>query len=86
MGITKNVLATGIKLNIGPNLLKDLPHDDFILELECSIEGLGVPAENRLTCRFYDDITGDIYLHYDTPILTEQLDGIFSEMEIIHPL
>jgi len=84
----ENKIAVGIRLFVG----RDLPMGDKPNEFErfvsCSISGidLGLGIDNILECKFYDDLTGYIYFHFENPVSRETLELFFEEEEIIDKL
>tara|TARA_R100001244_G_scaffold104976_1_gene77906 strand:+ start:605 stop:916 length:312 start_codon:yes stop_codon:yes gene_type:complete len=83
-----NEIAVGIKLFIGKDIPRGKDPNEFERYVSCSISGidLGLDIDTVLLCKFYDDMTGYIYFHFEDPINRAALEVFFEEEEIIDSL
>ncbi len=82
----KDDIAVGIKLFIGKHIDVGGNPGEFEKFVTCNVEGVELGFENDLECKYYDDITGYIYFHFDTPVRRESLERYFEDEEIIDKL
>jgi hypothetical protein len=76
--------AAGIKLNVGIQEVDD--YREFLTQVSCNISGLTI-GEQHLECKYYDEDTGEMYLHFiEGPIDRGELEGFFEEDCIINEL
>jgi len=85
---TDSRIAVGIKLYIGQEISMGSNPNEFERYVTCSISGidLGLDIDNVLECRYYDDMTGYIYFHFEDPVRRDVLEMFFEEEEIIDKL
>lgn len=76
----------GIILTIDTDLVGNYPYDKFLEKATCSLSNIDIPPSNYLTCKYYDDATGEIYFHFDYPVKREILEVAFSEDELIYEI
>ncbi|MAH44676.1 hypothetical protein CMI37_02555 [Candidatus Pacearchaeota archaeon] len=79
-------LAVGIKLYIGEHLIKDAAPNEFERYVKCEVSGVDIGWDNILHCKYYDDIDGFIYFHFEKPVKRSSLQVFFEEEEIINEL
>ena len=79
------VKAVGIKLYINKDLCGDKNFKEFLEHVTCDISGLHI-GDQELECKYYDEKTGELYLHFDNPVPKDYLDGFFDEKDIIPEL
>jgi len=79
-------LAVGIKLYIGKHLIKDAAPNEFERYVKCEVSGVDIGWDNILHCKYYDDIDGFIYFHFEKPVKRSSLQVFFEEEEIINNL
>jgi hypothetical protein len=77
--------AAGVILNIGTDLVGDSDYKEFLNHITCDISGLYI-GDQTLECKYYDEETGALYLHFPKPIPKDSLIGFFEESEIINEL
>jgi len=82
--------VVGIILKIDKDLLKttegNYSYDEFLKKATCELSNIDIHPANYLTCKYYDDLTGKIYFHFDRPIRKEILEVAFEEKELIMEL
>ena len=76
--------AVGIKMYVGEDI-SDMDYKEFLKHTTCNISGLYV-GDQQLECKYYDDETGEMYLHFENPIPRDELIGYFKEENIINEL
>ena len=76
-------IAVGIRLHIGEGIPLGKFPNEFEKYVTCSVSGVDLGFDNTLHCKYYDDMTGYIYFHFETPIKRETLEMFFDEHEII---
>ena len=81
-----NEIAVGIKLYIGKHIVVGNYPGEFEKYVSCNIEGGELGFGNTLECKYYDDMTGYIYFHFDNPVRRAVLEMFFEEEEIIDKL
>jgi len=81
-----NEIAVGIKLYIGKHIVEGTYPGEFEKYVSCNIEGVELGFGNTLECKYYDDLTGYIYFHFDNPVRRAILEMFFEEEEIIDKL
>ena len=79
----KEDLAIGIKLFIGKRLLEGAPANEFEKYVKCEVSGVDIGWDNVLHCKYYDDIDGFIYFHFEKPVVKDSLELYFEGEEII---
>jgi len=82
----KDRIAVGIRLHIGEGIPLGKCPNEFEKQVSCSISGLDLGFDTVLDCKYYDDMTGYIYFHFETPIKRETIEMFFDEHEIIDEL
>jgi len=84
----KNVV--GIILKIDKDLLKrpegNYSYEEFLTKATCELSNIDIHPANFLTCKYYDDLTGEIYFHFDRPIRKDILTVAFEDEELIMEL
>lgn len=76
--------VVGLKLQYKPGLIKpDQSMKDFLKDKFVNFSIITVSEENNLTLKWYDEHTGEAYLHFDTPIPVEALDIWFPKEKMI---
>ena len=81
-----NEIAIGIKLFIGKNIVKGAYPGEFEKYVSCNVEGVDLGFDNTLECKYYDDLTGFIYFHFNSPVKRAILELFFEKEEIIDKL
>lgn len=79
-------LAVGIKLYIGKHLIEGTIPNEFERYVKCEVSGVDIGWDNVLHCKYYDDIDGFIYFHFERPVQKSSLKVFFEEEEIINNL
>ena len=77
----------GIKFNIGINKIpKGYSFQDFIDHCTCSTENTfrDEPQPIVLTCKWYDEDTGELYFHFDRPFRKSTVQKLFTKSECIN--
>ena len=83
---TDSRIAVGIKLYIGQEINMGSSPNEFERYVTCSISGIDLGFDNVLECRYYDDMSGYIYFHFEDPVRRDTLEMYFEEEEIIDKL
>ena len=81
---TKQVI--GLKLKTKPNLVGDKDFKEFLSKCTINFNIILMSEDNELTCKFYDEDTGEIYFHFERPISLKVIEPWFKEEELIYPL
>ena len=58
--IYKDKEVIGLKLNCGPGLVGEKDFKEFLGECSCNLNVILMAEDNQLTCKFYDEETGEI--------------------------
>lgn len=94
MEFDKNI-AIGLKFYTGPIDIQDMKSKEFIDNIgfrfklpdevqDKVIDNTGLfNGKNKMTCKFFDDQEGIMYVHFDTPIQTDDL-YMFDDEELIY--
>ena len=81
-----NKIAVGIKLYIGKHLIEEAAPNEFERYVKCEVSGVDIGWDNVLHCKYYDDVDGFIYFHFERPVKKSSLEIFFEEEEIIDKL
>tara|TARA_R110002020_G_scaffold461401_1_gene680314 strand:- start:1023 stop:1328 length:306 start_codon:yes stop_codon:yes gene_type:complete len=79
-------IAVGIKLYIGQDINMGSNPEEFEKFVTCKVSGIDLGFDNVLHCKYYDDMSGYIYFHFDSPIKRGTLEVFFDDHEIIDSL
>jgi|TARA_R110002126_G_scaffold159053_1_gene306365 hypothetical protein len=79
------IKAVGVKVYIKKDLCGDKDFKNFLENVTCDISGLHI-GDQKVECKYYDEETGGLYLHFDVPVPKDCLDGFFSDEDIIPEL
>jgi len=84
--IEKNIV--GLKLSIPPRLCGDQDFKSFLGKITAEMEGVNfnLPFQ-ELECKYYEEETGDLYLHFSRPVIPGGiLEEFFDNDELIYEL
>ena len=79
-------IAVGIRLYVGTHVVEGNYPGEFEKHVSCNIEGVDLGFDTVLECKYYDDVSGYIYFHFENPVKREVLRMFFEEEEIINEL